>query len=320
MIRFIRDLRLVPIAVLASACLLALKTADLVLDGGHWLAGDNAPAGDGDASVIRTTPDAPQPPGMKLSWAQQMLNFPNAAGSASTPEIALPRADRANADRPNGDITGSIATATAERDGKRETDAKGPSAGGVGGVGSDGKDAKASKNGSDGKAVAPADGTLIPTNGAALPSGAERAILERLQERRQELETRARELDIRESLIKAAEKRIDARLAELKEVEGRIVAETQQKDEAEAARFKGLVTMYENMKPRDAAKIFDRLDINVLIEVAAKINPRQMSGILAQMSPDMAERLTVELASKAQHVEKNSSAELPKIEGRPTMP
>ena len=161
---------------------------------------------------------------------------------------------------------------------------------------------------------------MIPTDGAALPSGAERAILERLQERRQELDTRARELDIRESLIKAAEKRIDARLAELKEVEGRIVAETQQKDEAEAARFKGLVTMYENMKPRDAAKIFDRLDIGVLIEVAAKINPRNMSDILAQMSPDMAERLTVELASKAQHVEKNDPAQLPKIEGRPTTP
>ncbi len=320
MIRYIRDLRLIPIALIASACLLALKTADLVLDGGHWLAGDNAPAGDGDPSVIRTTPDAPQPPGMKLSWAQQMFNFPDAAGSAPTPDIALPRADRLNADRSNADITGSVATDAAERDGKRETDAKGASVGGVGIDGKDGKDAKASKNGNDGKAVAPADGTVIPTDGAALPSGAERAILERLQERRQELDTRARELDIRESLIKAAEKRIDARLAELKEVEGRITTETQQKDAAEAARFKGLVTMYENMKPRDAAKIFDRLDTKVLIEVAAKINPRQMSEILAQMSPDMAERLTVELASKAQHTAKNNRAELPKIESRPTTP
>jgi hypothetical protein len=37
MIRFIRDLRLLPIALIASACLLALKTADLVLDGGGYL-------------------------------------------------------------------------------------------------------------------------------------------------------------------------------------------------------------------------------------------------------------------------------------------
>ncbi len=141
-------------------------------------------------------------------------------------------------------------------------------------------------------------GTAIPLDGQ--PSGAERAILERLQERRQELDARARELDIRESLIQAAEKRMEGQLTELKETEQHIKDATQQRDDADAARFKGLVTMYENMKPRDAAKIFDRLDIGVLIEIASKIKPQVMSDIMAQMSPDIAQRLTVELASKAQ--------------------
>src|SRR6202034_4458718 len=144
-------------------------------------------------------------------------------------------------------------------------------------------------------------GTVIPTE-PGQPSGAERAILERLQERRQELDTRARELDIRESLIQAAEKRMEGQLAELKETEANIKVETQQKDDAQAARFKGLVTMYENMKPRDAAKIFDRLELGVLMQVAWKIDPRHMADILAQMSPDTAQRLTVELASQAQEV------------------
>ncbi len=114
---------------------------------------------------------------------------------------------------------------------------------------------------------------------------------------------------------------MDGRLAEIKEVEAKIKVETAQKDEAEPARFKGLVTMYENMKPRDAAKIFDRLEMGVLLKVVSQINPRNMSDIMAQMSPDMAERLTVELASQAQqHAEKANPAELPKIEGHPTTP
>ncbi len=142
--------------------------------------------------------------------------------------------------------------------------------------------------------------------------------MERLQQRREELDARARELDIRENMIKAAEQRIDAHLAEIKEVESRIKVETEQKDEAEAARFKGLVTLYENMKARDAAKIFNRLDMDVLLKVAAQINPRTMADIMAQMTPDVAERLTVELASKAQGPARNSPAELPKIEGKPT--
>jgi flagellar motility protein MotE (MotC chaperone) len=127
---------------------------------------------------------------------------------------------------------------------------------------------------------------------------------------------RARELDIRESLIKAAEKCMEGQLTELKATEARITVATQQKDDAQAARFKGLVTMYENMKPRDAAKIFDRLDIGVLLDVASKIEPRKMADILALMSPDAAQHLTVELASQAQQVKQsNDPSDLPKNTG-----
>ena len=143
-------------------------------------------------------------------------------------------------------------------------------------------------------------------------------MLERLQERRQELETRAREVDIRESLLKAAEKRIETKVDEMKGVENRISAATQQKEEADNARFKSIVTMYENMKPKDAGRIFDRLDMSVLIEVASRIKPQKMSDILAQMSAEAAEKLTVELARRSGGVGMASSmSSLPKIEGRP---
>ena len=56
----------------------------------------------------------------------------------------------------------------------------------------------------------------------------------------------------------------------------------------------------------------------MLLEVASQINPRRMSDILALMSADTAERLTVELANRARAVAKGGSADLPKIEGRPT--
>jgi flagellar motility protein MotE (MotC chaperone) len=314
MIRFIRDLRLIPIALIASACLLVLKTADLVLDGGRWLSGEAAPAGEGGGRLVRMAPDAAQPPGQPRSWAHQMFNFPDGGGGSAidTAPSAADRAKlrRADAARGNGDVTGSIDGAPAAA--PPNTAAPGSGA----------ETAGAAKAGPGAKAPQPpppaADGRVIPLENAALPSGAERAILERLQQRREELETRARELDIRENLIKAAEQRIDAHLAEIKEVESRIKVETEQKDEAEAARFKGLIALYENMKPRDAAKIFNRLDMDVLIKVAAQINPRTMADIMAQMTPDVAERLTVELASKAQGPAKNSPAELPKIEGKPT--
>ena len=147
-------------------------------------------------------------------------------------------------------------------------------------------------------------------------SPSERAILERLQARRQELEQRAREIDIRESLLKAAEKRIESRVDEIKAIEAKASAANDQKAEAENARFKGIVTMYEGMKPKDAARVFDRLEMPVLIEIAPQIAPRKMSDILGLMSPEAAERLTVELARRAGGDKSSASAELPKIEGK----
>lgn len=321
MLRYIRDLRLIPIALIASACLLVVKIADLAFDGGRWLAAADAPASDA-ATLVRTAPDAPQPPGQNQSWAQQMFNFPSGKGAAPaadmapTPDLTPEPTERARADRldvqaADADITGSIATSPPAGAAKTAP-AAAPAAAAAA--------APRAANAKDKPAPPAEDEIVIPAGGAALPSGAERGILERLRQRREELDARARELDIRESLVKAAEQRIDAHLAEIKEVEAQIKAETKEKDQAEAARFKGLVTMYENMKPRDAAKIFDGLDMDVLIKVAAQINPRSMADIMAQMSPEMAERLTVALASKAQQTAKNDPAQLPKIEGTPTTP
>ena len=327
MMRFVRDLRLIPIALIASACLLAVKIADLALQGSGYFASDSASAGDDSISVIRPMPDATAPPGSKQSWATQMFNFPGGGNTTPMPSAApniLPKI----AGTDSVDITGSVTTQQAAGNAPAAADPNNPAAGGNAQSANNPASANGAPGGgtvtaaaSPGQAAKPASGggVPLPTNGTTLPTGAERAILERLQQRREELDQRARELDIRESLIQGAEKRMDAKLAELKQVEARIKVESQQKDEAETMRLKGIVAMYENMKPRDAAKIFNGLDGNVLIEVAAAINPRQMADIMAQMSPDVAQHLTVELADKAQQVKDDGSpSDLPKIEGEPT--
>jgi flagellar motility protein MotE (MotC chaperone) len=160
-----------------------------------------------------------------------------------------------------------------------------------------------------------ANGTPVQLEAGRLLSPAERAVLERLSERRAELETRAKELEMRESVALAAEKRLESRLAQLKQLEAKINDALRTRDESEAARIKGVITMYENMKPKDAARVFDRLDLRVLVEVSTQINPRRMADILAQMSPESAERLTVELATRAKD---RPPADLPKIEGAAT--
>src|SRR5579872_5201334 len=238
-----RNIRVIPVVLVAVFGLAVLKVAGLVLDGGY---------------VFDYQPNATKP-----SWAQETLNFPGRTYAEAS------------------DITGSV-------DKEKKPEAK--------------------------PEVAKPEATMQPEQGQAVPP-AERAILERLQARRQELETRAREIDIRESLLKASEKRAEGRVEEMKAIESRITGAEKQKTDEDAARFKGIVTMYESMKPKDAAKVFDRMEMPVLFDIA----PRKMADILGLMQPEVAERLTVEMAHRA-GTQSTAEAELPKIEGKILQP
>lgn len=131
-------------------------------------------------------------------------------------------------------------------------------------------------------------------------SAAEQEVLESLLARRKKLEERDRALQLREKLLEAAEKRVEQRIAELKTIEQRIEATFGKQEEESKAQLKNLVSMYQNMKPKDAARIFDRLDMNVMIGVVQQMNARKMAPILAKMDAAVAQRLTVELARRAE--------------------
>ncbi|MEQ9640485.1 MAG: hypothetical protein RIM84_10735 [Alphaproteobacteria bacterium] len=129
-------------------------------------------------------------------------------------------------------------------------------------------------------------------------SAAELDVLQRLSARREQLDARAGELDVRESLLKAAEKRLDGKVAQLKELEGRIQALLKQHDEEAEAKLKSLVKMYETMKPKDAARIFEQLDLDILLDVAERMREAKMAPIMAKMTPAKAMEVTVELAQR----------------------
>lgn len=289
MTRFVRDVRLIPIVLFATISLLALKVSGLVFDGGYTLAERMQARYRGDLQITsrESVPDQP-----KIVLTEKYAK-PGTAGPRQPWAQEMFSFNRGN----SSDVTGSVGAA--------EEKPSDPAL-------------KVSDK--------PPDPTKLEVAGAAIPlepgriaSPGERAVLERLQSRRQELDTRNRELEMRENLLKAAEKRVEAKVAELKGTESRVNTAMGTRDKVEAERFKSIVTMYENMKSKDAARIFDRLDMKILVDVSTQMNPRKMSEILGQMSPDAAERLTVELANRASAQPKTQSPDqLPKIEGKPT--
>jgi len=299
MMRLLRDVRLVPVVLVAAGALFVLKFTGLVTEGSYTLGAGHLSKADRAAHEARLAQESLKSPTSNSSASKSPASNP-LAGKQASAEAIKQAWSKETLNYP--DITGSVgASKPAEKKDGKEADKK------------DGEKKEVAKPIEPKKVP---DGVVIPLDPKPV-SPAERALLERLTERRQELDQRERELAVRETLLQAQEKRLEAKVIELKDVEAKIAAATHKKQEAEVAKLKGLVTMYENMKAKEAAKIFERLEIRLATEVANQISPRRMSDILAQMSPESAERLTVELANKNSTDKPQAAPDLPKIEGRP---
>lgn len=138
------------------------------------------------------------------------------------------------------------------------------------------------------------------TAGANAPTMTEEemAVLQKLSARRAALDARERELELRENLMAAAEKRLDAKLAEMKKIQGTVSGLIQKHDEEEEAKLKSLVKMYEIMKPKEAAQIFEKLEMPVLLDVIERMREQKSGLIIAKMDPTKAEKLTAALAER----------------------
>ncbi len=132
----------------------------------------------------------------------------------------------------------------------------------------------------------------------ALISESEVRVLESLAERRTQIDARERALAMKTSLLEATEKRVQKRIDELKTLEAKIKDLLGQLDGEAEAQISSLVKVYENMKAKDAARIFENLDQEILISVAARMREQKIAAILAQMRPETAQSLTVLLAKR----------------------
>ncbi|MET4699584.1 flagellar motility protein MotE (MotC chaperone) [Constrictibacter sp. MBR-5] len=145
-----------------------------------------------------------------------------------------------------------------------------------------------------------ADAEPAPPKDPALLTQTEIDLLQKLSARREAIEKRERELDMRETLAKAAEARLVAKAAELDQVQKRIEDLMKQHDEKQAEKLDSLVSIYEKMKPADAARILEGLEMDILIDVLSRMKVLRSSPILASMDPAKAREVTAKLAEREQ--------------------
>jgi flagellar motility protein MotE (MotC chaperone) len=301
----LKQIRLLPIVIVAALALLVLKGIGIMTGGGYVLtgmsvveaAGGKEGSGEGNADATITLPSAPtlKDAVPTLDDGAPTLRFDapgdgKAEGHGGTPPaIADVLRGEPDGRSPEGGTSTvpvvceeAPASASALANGFDLEDNCLPMVG----VNEHGDALPLTTDGA---------GNLMPLEASSGP-GSEGAILERLAERRNALDTRESELEMRLALVEAAEKRIEERTASLQALEARINAMVDEKRALEEKQFVAVVAMYELMKPKDAAAIFDQLELDVLLRVARSMSPRKMAPILSKMDPRKAKDLTAGMA------------------------
>lgn len=134
-----------------------------------------------------------------------------------------------------------------------------------------------------------------PANQQMADSPEQMQLLADLAKRRQQLEAREKALDTREALMKASEKQIDTKIAELTGLKDQIEKLLGQQQKEQNSKITSLVKIYEQMKPKEAAAIFNQMDMTVLLQVVSKMSERKSAPIIAAMDTQKANELTVRL-------------------------
>ena len=119
-------------------------------------------------------------------------------------------------------------------------------------------------------------------------------LLYELTIRRQKLDQREQSIEEREATLRALEKRVKESNERLTLVKGEVEKLLSVFDKSFEQERKKLQQIYSNMKPAEAARIFNTLDINTLSLVITGMKPRDAAPILGKMNVEKARAITDE--------------------------
>ena len=104
-------------------------------------------------------------------------------------------------------------------------------------------------------------------------------LLQSLAKRRPEaFDDWAKQVQLKENMLVAVEGRIDEKANNLEKMKKEVEVLLAKYNEQEDTKIRSLVKIYESMKPKDAARIFEELDMPVLLMVVDRMSERKVGA------------------------------------------
>lgn len=123
-------------------------------------------------------------------------------------------------------------------------------------------------------------------------------VLAALKEREARIAAREQDLEMRERTVELAEEEIDRQLERLEAAENSLRDTITLAAQASENDLSQLTDVYANMKPKQAAALFEQMDAKFAAGFLARMPPDSAARVLAGMTPEKAYHVSVELAGR----------------------
>jgi flagellar motility protein MotE (MotC chaperone) len=134
-------------------------------------------------------------------------------------------------------------------------------------------------------------------SGEAAPNGND-ALLAAIRSREAQLDAEEKRLADRKQSLSVAEEKLNEQLAAFQKAQENLERTLALADKAAEKDIERMTTVYENMKPADAARIFETMEVNFAAGLLARMRPDVAAKVLTGMTAESAYAVTLTIASR----------------------
>lgn len=113
--------------------------------------------------------------------------------------------------------------------------------------------------------------------------------LQKLVQRKEQLDAREAELSRLEAELSAQREEIEKKLKSMDETRAGISNMLQERSTQDAEKVETLVQVYSNMKPANAAKVLESMDEDLAVEIIGRMKKKNAAEVLNLMKPEKAQ-------------------------------
>lgn len=120
--------------------------------------------------------------------------------------------------------------------------------------------------------------------------------LTNLNERKRQLDDRESELNRMEQELALQKETLEKRISELEQMRKQISEKLEDRVKIDNEKVDKLVEFYSNMKPPQAAKVFETMDEDLVVQIISKMKKKNAADILNLLKPEKAQTFSEKFA------------------------